>query len=294
MNSIATSVRALQAPSNGWARASSLRRASVVALSVLAVCACGSPPDRTLGDEPSGPIARLEQPILGGTLDEAHPEVMLLADAAGFLCTGTNIQVGGSSGFLLTAAHCVTEAARFGGGVVPIDPARFVVVPGADFAESALAFPVEAITVEPNYDGGFATDDIAIVRFAFGNGPAPGVIEPLGAGADDLTVNDELLLIGYGQTEVDGLNTERRSVERSVDGLDAELVAYSQEDGSGACFGDSGGPGLVEVGGEERVGLVISGGVAALGVDCDGGVGLAMRVSAYADFIGDVLSGELE
>jgi secreted trypsin-like serine protease len=268
---------------------------SALVLVALATCACGSAEVNPVGaGEPSAELGQAEQAILGGAVDDAHPEVMLLADAAGFLCTGTTIQTEDGSGFLLTAAHCVTEDAVRGPGVVPLDPARFVVVPGTDFAESLVAFPVEAIAVEPNYVGGFADDDIAIVRYFFGNGSAPGTIEPLGAGEDALALNDELTLIGYGQTELPVLNTERRSVERSVDGLDQELVAYSQQDGSGACFGDSGGPGLVEVGGEERVGLVISGGVAAAGADCESGIGLAMRVSAYEGFIESVLSGELE
>jgi len=273
----------------------SIRRNAGLVLSLLGLCACGVANDETGQATGTQALGRTGQAILGGTVDEAHPEVMLLADAAaGFLCTGTNIQAEDGSGFLLTAAHCVTADAAVGPGVVALDPARFVVVPGTDFAESPVAFPVEAISVEPNYDGGFAEDDIAVVRYFFGNGAAPGTIEPLRADDDALALNDELTLIGYGQTELAGLNTERRSVERSVGALDQELVAYSQEDGNGACFGDSGGPGLVEVGAEERVGLVISGGVAEIGVDCDGGVGLAMRVSAYEGFIDAVLSGQLE
>jgi secreted trypsin-like serine protease len=264
----------------------------LVVLGVIGLSACSSPENGLEnGGVPPSSIGQVEQAILGGDVDNAHPEVMLLADAAGFLCTGTTIQAENGSAFLLTAAHCVTEDAGRA-GVVPLDPARLIVVPGTDFAESLEAFPVEAVTVEPNYTGGFAEDDIAIVRYFFGNGTAPGTIEPLGADADALGLDDELTLIGYGQTELAGLNTERRSVERSVDGLDQELVAYSQQDGNGACFGDSGGPGLVELGGEERVGLVISGGVAAAGVDCDGGVGIGMRVSAYEGFIEGVLSGE--
>jgi secreted trypsin-like serine protease len=263
----------------------------VVLPSALALPACGgSGADLLDAGDPPAEIGRVEQTILGGAVDDGHPEVMLLADAAGFLCTGTTILAEGGTGFLLTAAHCVTENAGRA-GVVPLAPARLIVVPGTDFAESLDAFPVEAVTVEPSYRGGFAEDDIAIVRYFFGNSPAPGTIEPLGAEADALELDDEVTLVGYGQTELVALNTERRSVERSVDGLDTELVAYSQEDGNGACFGDSGGPGLVVVGGEERVGLVISGGVAGARGDCASGIGLAMRVSAYEGFIESVLSG---
>jgi secreted trypsin-like serine protease len=116
------------------------------------------------------------------------------------------------------------------------------------------------------------------------------VIEPLSSSEDQLDVADELLLVGFGQTELDEGNTQRRSVERQVEVLDAELVVYSQEDGKGACFGDSGGPVLVTVGGRERVAGVISGGVDSIADGCSGGLGVSMRVSAYESFIQGALA----
>jgi hypothetical protein len=230
-------------------------------------------------------LGRAAQPIFGGDLDPNHPEVMLLFDQAGAVCTGTNIRSENGSGFLLTAAHCVTDE-LVGGGVVPLAPEQLLVVPGADFLLSPIAFSGTAVAVEPDYVGGFAADDIAVVRFFTGNEPPPPAIEPLGAADDTLAVNDELLLIGYGDTEAGGLNTERRRVTRDVAGLDDELVVYSQEDGSGPCFGDSGGPGLASVAGAERVAVVISGGVESLGqASCSSGIGVATRVSGYEGFI---------
>lgn len=278
----------------------------VVVLGSAAAIGCGSPeasmsreagsaerePSSALDTSPApdkAELGTLAQPILGGTVDDAHPEVMLLADAAGFLCTGTNILSEDGTGFLLTAAHCVTEVRSR--GVVALPPERFLVVPGTDFSESTLAFAVDEISVEPGYDGSFAVDDIAVVRFVFGGAPEPPAIEPLLADDDDLALADELLLIGYGQTENPGLNTERRRVERSIAALDDEVIVHSQEDGDGACFGDSGGPGLVEVGGEERVAVVISGGVSDSQDDCADGIGISTRVSAYEDFIEGVLEG---
>jgi hypothetical protein len=182
----------------------------------------------------------------------------------------------------------VTEAAERGAGVVPIPANQFMVVPGEDFAESTSAFSVNAVHVEPSYDGSFAAD-VAVVRFSFGNAAPPALIPPLGSAEDELAVDDELELVGYGQTESDDANTQRRSVERNIQELDSEVVIYDQEDGSGACFGDSGGPGLVQVGGAERVAVVISGGVFDAGEECSG-IGVAMRVSAYESFIQTALS----
>jgi hypothetical protein len=269
---------------NDWrARVGQRGRIAGIALAASALSACGTPADEI-------DIASAQQKILGGVVDDDHSEVMLLVNRAGFLCTGTVIRAERQRGFLLTAAHCLTEeAAR--GGVTPIPADQLLVVPGSDFAESITAFPVDAVSVEPNYDGSFAGNDIGIVRFFFGNTAAPPAIPPLSAAEDELAVDDGLLLVGYGQTEVDEGNTRRRRVERSVQALDAELVAYSQEDGNGACFGDSGGPGLVEVGGTERVAAVISGGVSDEDEGCAGGFGVATRVSGYEGFIQDVLAG---
>lgn len=264
--------------------ARSLLRRSPSCTALLAAAVLGACSDAGSG----ALLTELQAPILRGELDEEHPEVMLLASQAGFLCTGTVIHVSGQSGFLLTAAHCVTEPR--GAGVVPLPARDFFVIPGADFAEGTIEYPVQSVSIEPSYDGGFSAD-VAVVRFSLEGGAAPSAIEPLTSGEDQLEVADDLLLVGFGQTELDEGNTRRRRVARRVDTLDEELVVYSQEDGKGACFGDSGGPVLVTLGGRERVAAVISGGVDSVGDGCSGGLGVAMRVSAYESFIAGALAG---
>jgi len=250
---------------------------AVVALAALSAC---SSSDSALE------LGQTQQPILRGQLDREHPQVMLLANEAGFLCTGTLIDVLGHSGFLLTAAHCVTDEDE---GASRLPPEQFVVIAGNDFLNSTSAFPVDAIQVHPGYDGSFAVADVAIVRIDLGDAAPPPAIPPLFAEQDTLHVHDRLLLVGYGQTEQVKENSVRRHVARDIDGLDGDVIAYSQEDGTGACFGDSGGPALVTLQGEERVAAVISGGVDS-DERCSGGFGVGMRVSKYTGFIESVLS----
>jgi secreted trypsin-like serine protease len=257
-------------------------RASLLALIPAVLIACGAP----ASDSDDG-LSQLTQPIIGGSPDTDHPEVMLLAHRAGFLCTGTVIHVDGQTGYLLTAAHCVTEEDDES-ETVPLRARDFMVVPGEDFAESTTTFGVTDVAVEPRYQGGFAEHDIAVVHFSFGSAPAPAVIPPLLPSEDSLDVGEPLLLIGFGQTETDEANTQRRQVERSIEALDTELLAYTQADARGTCFGDSGGPGLVVVDGEERVAGVISGGVDNDDT-CAGGFGVSTRVSGYHEFIAGVL-----
>jgi secreted trypsin-like serine protease len=251
------------------------------ALALAALGACSSP-------DPAPLLGQAQQPILRGQLDREHPQVMLLANEAGFVCTGTLVHVQDRTGFLLTAAHCVTEEEE---GAPRLPPEQFVVIAGNDFRASSNTFAVDAIRVHPGYDGSFAVDDVAIVQLDLGDAVPPAAIPPLSAQEDTLVLNDPLLLVGYGQTERVEDNSVRRHVARDIDGIDDELIFYSQQDGKGTCFGDSGGPGLVEVRGEERVASVTSGGVDS-DERCSGGFGVGMRVSSYAAFIDGVLSGQ--
>lgn len=256
-------------------------RRTTCALALAGLSACSSP-DAGLS------LGQAEQPILRGQIDREHPQVMLLANQAGFLCTGTLIQVREQTGFLLTAAHCVTEEDP---GATRLPAEQFVVLAGTDFLDSTEVFAVDQIRVHPGYDGTFAQDDVAVVRVDLGDSTPPVAIPPLSAEDDALQISDRLLLVGYGQTESDLENSLRRHVARDVSDLDAQRIAYTQEDGKGTCFGDSGGPGLVSVRGQERVASVTSGGVDG-DERCSGGFGVGMRVSAFAGFIDGVLAEE--
>ena len=205
---------------------SSLVRLASCALALAGLSACSSSEAR-----PS--LGQSAQPILRGQVDHEHPQVLLLANQAGFLCTGTLIQVREQTGFLLTAAHCVTEEDP---GASRLPAEQFVVLAGTDFLDSTAVFAVDEIRVHPAYDGTFANHDVAVVRIDLGDSTPPPAIPPLSAQEDALAVDDRLLLVGYGQTESDEDNSLRRHVTRNILELDAQLVTYTQEDGKGTCF----------------------------------------------------------
>src|SRR6185295_7401706 len=189
---------------NGFRSCQRLACASGWMLGASALLACGAP-------ETAAVLASTEQPILRGDVDTQHRQVMLLANRAGFLCTGTLIHTEKKTGFLLTAAHCAVDE-RADGSVVPFAASQFLVIPGTDFEQATTAFSVQAVSVEPGYDGSFALDDIAVVRFSFGSEPVPTPIPPLSASEDELALDDAVLLVGYGQTETGDENSQRRHV----------------------------------------------------------------------------------
>jgi len=232
-------------------------------------------------------LAQRQQDIYRGSVDTTHLAVMYLFNQAGLACSGTNLRSNDGQGFLLTAAHCVTSLTAV--GPVAVTPQGLLVVPGSDVSLSSVAYGVQQVHVPETFAGVFGSDDIAIVRFFFGSDPAPASIEALPLADDDLAVGDPFVLVGFGRTETTAENTQRRQVQRFVNGIDSQLVLYSQADGRGSCSGDSGGPGLIQRGGAERVAVVISGGVDFSGDPCSGGFGFGTRVSAYEAFIRGVL-----
>src|SRR5579862_8546990 len=75
-----------------------------VALGALALLACSGPnPDRSA-------VARIRSPIAYGTADSVHTAVVAVLAPVGTTeleeCTGSIVQVTGSTGYVLTAAHC--------------------------------------------------------------------------------------------------------------------------------------------------------------------------------------------
>lgn len=162
--------------------------------------------------------------VLKGKTDRADPAVVMIRHGDAF-CTASVI----APRYLLTAAHCVND----------VDPR------------------VEPITVEghriaavhlPDRSHRWA-NDIAVLELS-----TPVSVAPLPLNLDPEAVRGlaEVRLVGYGRTRTnrhDG-QTKRTSTARVT--VNSNFIEFVPGTG-GFCYGDSGGPALVEIDGRETI-----------------------------------------
>jgi secreted trypsin-like serine protease len=210
-------------------------------------------------------------------------------------------------GWVLTAAHCVTEA--------PVDylPSRRVRIGVFDLAAAPEGAPIERAAVHKDYDPARHINDIALLRVSL-----PGSDEKLGIrpasmlgvpGDRPLKSGDRVTVTGWGSTKV---RSDKSPVALARDGtaeraaqllqmvglkvrpwskcaavpafkaaLDATVIcAGSDVEGQDSCNGDSGGPLMRDVD-QKLVGLVSFG----LGCGIKDTPALYTRVSAFQAWI---------
>jgi len=242
-----------------------LRRLFVLASTILG---CGDPSSQVAPDSPESLCAT----IVGGFPDDMNSAVAALVGADGELyCTGTLVGSADSRSLVLTAAHCLDW---------PITGVIF----GERYTNPQTHAAVESVRVHPDFDELSGDFDFAILvldELVVGVQPLP-FAGSRGTG-DDLELGTPLVFIGYGETEHDLENSRRNAVSGTVLSLTDASFSYGQDEG-GPCYGDSGGPALALLRGELAVVGVTSHG--------DGGCwssGVSGRVSAAADFIGELL-----
>jgi hypothetical protein len=259
-----------------------LRGASLAVLALaLGLASCGQlPADGTTSDSP----------IFGGTADTTDSAVMALIHqmtaSTSSACSGTTIATVGASGIFLTAGHCVVANDGMGHVTTPLKvagPADVYIIPGPDWMTSVGLFQyygVAQVAVHPQYDGAVDSPfDVALVRY-LGALPSTPVIPALAPADDKLTTGSSITVVGFGKTQTNTMNSQRREVDRVIQSIATNQFVYDQTDLKGACEGDSGGPALVTT----AAGLRVAGVTSFGDPDCTM-VGASVRVSPAAAFI---------
>ena len=196
------------------------------------------------------------QPIVNGQLNTGDPATVYLSSG----CTGTLV----SPKTVLTAKHCLASNIRVYFGT---------------YANQAGS----GTWINTVHRLGHATADIAMLTLASA-GPAT----PIPLNKEDLAtkLNTQIRIAGFGVTSENGQQSGTKRVGmstlQSVDGG----IMYATNMPSGTCYGDSGGPNFMMVGGTEVLIGVTSFGTAACGSGLDGSV----RVDTYRDWIRHYMS----
>jgi hypothetical protein len=225
---------------------------------------------------------RAYQAVVGedARADLAHDAVVVVETAQGSLCSGTVIErnAAGDRLYVATAAHCCREG----------DPPTKIVI-GPDYADPALSLPVDAFQAHPCYNPLSYDYDFCALTVLDKRGLNVTPI-PMVSGPDELGPDDIVTVVGYGSTPA--YNTiRRRALARLEEITPLTLVADQRAGSGGLCFGDSGGPFLIEQNGAEVVAGVISFGAPTSLCNV---VGVAGRVSfpgVREQFFDRVLAG---
>ncbi len=216
--------------------------------------------------------------IIGGTPTSGWPAVgaYLIDGGYGGMCTATLV----APDVLLTAAHCVEYSGN---------DDMFYVGDDVNNATWNDLWDIDQAIAHPGYNwNGSPYHDVAVLLLnqpLFGVDPIPANTTPF----ENSWVGDWFHYVGFGVDDYYGGNNagiKRETDIQLYEYYSWEYVHYTE--GTNTCSGDSGGPSMVELGGDWYV-AGINSFVQAIENNQDAchGIGVEMRVDADLDFFDD-------
>jgi endonuclease G len=247
---------------------------------------------------------KIKMSIIGGEPAPSglSPECCLVGDVnpSGqfrWYCTGVLIHPGA----VLTAAHCFSPEKGLQPNVVALNTRS---IGPADMVSAEVIRLKKAPIRNPLYSQFSKTNDVAVLVLAHPAQTPSAVL----ANAVETTQSAEVRVVGFGSDMPTGTTHAglKRFVEIPIEfirhspqedlsgvemayGFDSELEFVAGGQGRDACYGDSGGPAYVNVGGELKVAGLVSRKVKNSISDCGSG-GIYTRVDQQVEFIQSVLS----
>ena len=218
----------------------------------------------TAADPPTG---NSTSAVINGTVDNGDPAVVALMEGGQFFCSGTLI----APRVVLTAAHCL-EGGSAG---------QLSIFFGTDSTNpsSGQQVPVRAILAHPQYQGW--DHDIGLIELDAA-GPATPIERNTTALAATMAGQD-VRVVGFG-VSVDGGDGSgiKRTGLTTFDSLESDYFYVRAKNQQSGCYGDSGGPNFMTLGGAE-----VLAGVTSFGTEdsCLAGLGGNTDVATYNTWI---------
>lgn len=238
-------------------------------------------------DSPDVDVSSDSQEILGGTAVSVgqFPTVVAVVVDLGRrgMCTGTLV----GPDTVLTAAHCVNTSVLGYATQEQLTADTVVVFDATNLNGGQLGPTRQAAATIPNPNWFRAGDpDVGLVRLT--QSITDRTPSPINLNAANAPIGVSVTMVGYGVTGGGGgggvgmfLENKVTSSCAAAGSSDATFLCYNQQDGTGKCSGDSGGPSFADVGGNPHTVV----GITSFGDQNCQFFGADMRTDAARDFL---------